>query len=66
MQQYSPALFALIIFCFLLPFFELSFSGQKVASMNGVQLLSFWWGYSESQEIKAELGHPENSGTPND
>ena len=38
--KFSPILFALIIFCFLLPFFNLSFEGQKVASITGLQLLT--------------------------
>jgi hypothetical protein len=39
-KKFSPALYALIIFCFLLPFFNLSCSGQKVMSLTGLQMVT--------------------------
>lgn len=36
----SPALFGLIIFCFFLPFVNLSCSGQTIMSLTGFQLIT--------------------------
>jgi hypothetical protein len=38
-KKYSPAVFAHIAFCFLLPFFNLSYQGQKVANISFLQLV---------------------------
>lgn len=39
-RKFSPALYALIIFCFLLPFISLSCSGQKVMTLTGLQMVT--------------------------
>lgn len=37
-KKFSHVLYVLIIFCFLLPFYNLSCSGQKVMSLTGFQI----------------------------
>jgi len=39
-KKFSPALFGLIIFCFFLPFVNLSCSGQTIMSLTGFQLMT--------------------------
>jgi hypothetical protein len=39
-KKLSPALFGIIIFCFFLPFINLSCGGQKVMSLTGFQLIT--------------------------
>lgn len=39
LKKFYPIIFGLIVFCFLLPFSTLSFNGQKVASLSGLQLV---------------------------
>ena len=39
-KKFSPALFGIMIFCFLLPFMEVSCSGHKVMSFTGIQLVT--------------------------
>lgn len=39
-RKFSPALYLLIIFCFLLPFFNLSCNGQKVMNVTGLQIIT--------------------------
>lgn len=40
LKTLSPALFGLIIFCFFLPFVNLSCSGQTIMSLTGFQLIT--------------------------
>jgi len=60
-KKFSPALYALIIFCFLLPFFNLSCSGQKVMSLTGFQMVTGtqyeqqnMFGGGQTKKIEAE------------
>ena len=61
-KKYSPALYILIIFCFLLPFLNLSCGGQRVMSLTGLQIVmgteyeqqSAFGGNSKTTKIKAE------------
>ncbi|OGU74716.1 MAG: hypothetical protein A2V93_05030 [Ignavibacteria bacterium RBG_16_34_14] len=39
-KKFSPAIFAIIIFCFFLPFVNLTCSGQTVMTMTGIQLIT--------------------------
>lgn len=39
-KKFSPALFVLIIFCFVLPFVNLSCGGQTIVSLTGFQLMT--------------------------
>ncbi len=39
-KKFSPAVFAIIIFCFFLPFVNLTCSGQTVMSLTGIQLIT--------------------------
>jgi hypothetical protein len=39
-KKFSPALFVIIIFCFFLPFVNLSCGGQTVMSLTGFQLIT--------------------------
>jgi hypothetical protein len=39
-KKFSPALFGVIIFCFLLPFVDLTCSGQTVMTLTGFQLIT--------------------------
>jgi len=39
-RVFSPALFGLILICFLLPFVNISCSGQELGSFNGLQLIT--------------------------
>lgn len=39
-KKLSPALYGLIIFCFVLPFVNLTCSGQTVVSLTGFQLIT--------------------------
>jgi hypothetical protein len=39
-KKFSPALFVLIIFCFVLPFVDITCSGQKIQSLTGFQLIT--------------------------
>jgi len=38
-RTYSPATFGLVLICFLLPFAHVSCSGQRVATLSGIQLV---------------------------
>ena len=57
LKKYSPALFALIIFCYLLPFYNISYYGLKQASITGLQIV-IDKGYLVPPEL---LGHDKNS-----
>lgn len=39
-KRFSPAVFGLIIFCFVLPFVNLTCSGQTVMTLTGFQLIT--------------------------
>jgi len=39
-KKFSPAAFVIIIFCFFLPFINLTCSGQTVMTMTGIQLIT--------------------------
>ncbi len=39
MKKYSSILFLLILFCFFLPFVNISCSGQNVSTLSGIQLI---------------------------
>jgi hypothetical protein len=39
-KKFSPAIFGIIIFCFLLPFVNITCSGQTVMSLTGFQLIT--------------------------
>ena len=39
-KKFSPVLYVLIVFCFLLPFYNLSCGGQKVMSLTGFQIVT--------------------------
>ncbi len=39
-KKFSPALFGVIIFCFLLPFVNITCGGQTVMSLTGFQLIT--------------------------
>lgn len=39
-KKFSPAFFVLIAGCFFLPFFDLACLGQKLATLNGIQLVT--------------------------
>lgn len=39
-RKISPALFALIIICFLLPFVSISCGGQEIAKLSGIQMVT--------------------------
>jgi len=40
LKKYLPAFFALAIICFLLPFFNFTCQGQKLATLTGMQLVA--------------------------
>jgi hypothetical protein len=63
-KKFAPALFALILFCFLLPFLNFSYNGQKLSSLTGLQLIT-GDGYQFNDEQKFVIfGMGENTGTP--
>lgn len=39
-KKFSPAIFGIVIICFFLPFINISCSGQKIATLSGIQLVS--------------------------
>ncbi|MFO7446466.1 MAG: hypothetical protein R6W90_08870 [Ignavibacteriaceae bacterium] len=39
-KKFSPALFIIIIFCFVLPFINITCSGQEIMSVTGIQLIT--------------------------
>jgi len=39
-KKFSPALYVVIIFCFFLPFADLTCSGQTVMTLTGIQLIT--------------------------
>lgn len=61
-KKFSPALFGLIIFCFFLPFVNLSCSGQTIMSLTGFQLMTgaeveagdMFGGFDMSEQEKTE------------
>lgn len=61
-KKFSPALYALIIFSFLLPFFNLSCGDHKVMSVTGLQIITgteyeqqnMFGGNDKTTKIKAE------------
>ena len=60
-KKLLPALYILIIFSFLLPFFNLSCGGQKVMSLTGIQLVTGtqydqkeMFGGSKQEKVDAE------------
>lgn len=61
-KKFSPVVYVVIIFCFLLPFFNLSCSGQKVMNLTGFQIVTgteyeqqnMFGGVGKTTKIKAE------------
>jgi hypothetical protein len=39
-KKFSPAAFVIVIFCFFLPFVNITCGGQKVVSLTGIQLVT--------------------------
>jgi hypothetical protein len=39
-KKFSPALFGLVLFCFFLPFMDISCGGEKVVTLTGIQLVT--------------------------
>lgn len=39
-KKFSPAAFVMVIFCFFLPFVNITCGGQKIVSLTGIQLVT--------------------------
>ena len=40
LKKFSPAAFVIVIFCFFLPFVNITCGGQKIISLTGIQLIT--------------------------
>ncbi len=61
-NKLSPALFVLILFCFFLPFLNVSCSGQKAMTLTGLQLVTGttiekpgMFGEKQTQKLDGEI-----------
>ena len=39
-KKFSPAIFGIVLICFILPFVTVSCQGQKLATLTGIQLIT--------------------------
>jgi hypothetical protein len=54
LKKFSPAVFGIILICFMLPWVNLSCQGQNAAAFSGLQLVTGTAVQQQNQEIKSE------------
>jgi hypothetical protein len=54
LKKFSPAVFGIIIICFMLPWVNLSCQGQNAATFSGLQLVTGTTVQQQNQEVKSE------------
>jgi hypothetical protein len=54
LKKFSPAIFGIILICFMLPWVNLSCQGQNAATFSGLQLATGTTVQQQNQEVKSE------------
>jgi hypothetical protein len=54
LKKFSPAVFGIILICFMLPWVNLSCQGQNAATFSGLQLVTGTTVQQQNQEVKSE------------
>jgi len=54
LKKFSPAVFGVILICFMLPWVNLSCQGQNAATFSGLQLATGTTVQQQNQEVKSE------------
>jgi lipopolysaccharide export LptBFGC system permease protein LptF len=54
LKKFSPAVFGIILICFMLPWVNLSCQGQNAATFSGLQLVTGTAVQQQNQKVKSE------------